>query len=87
MQTNAQATQPTRTKNLGTAERVLRILLGGALAIWALGRLLGGGAMIGQVLDVAFIALGADFVVTGVRGYCPLYRRLGWSTARHIRTP
>ena len=69
-------------KNLGTVERVLRVLLGGALAIWALLLLLGAGALVRVLLDVALIALGVDFVVTGIRGYCPLYKRLGWSTAR-----
>lgn len=68
--------------NIGTIERVLRITLGGALALWALVLFFGGGALIWQLLDVALIALGVDFVVTGVRGYCPLYNRLGWSTAR-----
>ena len=69
-------------KNLGTIERVLRVLLGGALAVWAVSLLLGGGVLVWQVLRVALIALGVDFVVTGIRGYCPLYKRLGWSTAR-----
>lgn len=69
-------------KNLGTLERVLRVLLGGALAVWALSLLLGGGALVWQLLRIALIALGVDFVVTGIRGYCPLYKRLGWSTAK-----
>jgi hypothetical protein len=68
-------------KNLGTTERVLRVLLGGALAVWASVLLLGGGAWVWLLLYVALIALGVDFVVTGIRGYCPLYKRLGWSTA------
>lgn len=69
-------------KNLGTTERVLRVLFGGALAVWASVLLLGGGAWVWLLLYVALIALGVDFVVTGIRGYCPLYKRLGWSTAR-----
>ena len=69
-------------KNLGTSERVLRVALGGVLAIWALVFFLGGGGLIWRLLYVALIALGVDFVVTGIRGYCPLYNRLGWSTAR-----
>ncbi len=50
--------------------------------MWALWLLLGGSALVWQLLDVALIALGVDFVVTGIRGYCPLYKRLGWSTAQ-----
>jgi hypothetical protein len=69
-------------KNLGTTERVLRVLLGGALAVWASWLLLGGGPLVWLLLYVAVIALGLDFVVTGIRGYCPLYKWLGWSTAR-----
>lgn len=70
------------TKNLGTLERTLRVLLGGALAVWGLWMLLAGGALVWLLLYVALIALGVDFVVTGIRGYCPLYTWLGWSTAR-----
>lgn len=69
-------------KNLATTERVLRVLLGGALAIWALWLLLGGGTLLQVLLYIALIALGVDFVVTGARGHCPLYKWLGWSTAR-----
>jgi hypothetical protein len=68
-------------KNLGTIERVLRVVLGGALAIWALTLFLSGGGLIWLLTYAALIALGVDFVVTGIRGYCPLYNRLGWSTA------
>ena len=69
-------------KNLGTTERVLRVLLGGALAVWALWLLLSGGTLVWLLLYGALIALGVDFVVTGVRGHCPLYKWLGWSTAQ-----
>ena len=69
-------------KNLGMIERVLRVTLGGALAIWALVLLFGSTGLIWLLLDVALIALGVDFVVTGIRGYCPLYNRLGWNTAQ-----
>lgn len=72
----------TKKPNIGTIERVLRITLGATLALWSFVLLLGGGALIWRLLDVALIALGVDFVVTGIRGYCPLYNRLGWSTAR-----
>lgn len=72
-------------KNLGTTERVLRVLLGGALALWALWLLLGGGTPLQALLYIALIAVGVDFVVTGARGHCPLYKWLGWSTARRER--
>jgi hypothetical protein len=50
--------------------------------VWALWLLLSGGPVVWLLLYVALVALGVDFVVTGMRGYCPLYRWLGWSTAR-----
>ena len=71
-----------KKKNLGTIERVLRVTFGGALAIWSLVLLFSGGGLIWGLLYASLIALGADFVVTGIRGYCPLYNRLGWSTGR-----
>lgn len=72
-----------RKKNLGSGERLVRAVVGGALFVWALLILYEGGGIISSLLAVALGALGLDFVVTGIRGYCPLYRRLGWSTARH----
>jgi hypothetical protein len=63
-------------------ERVVRVVLGAGVALWALSRFLDGGVLGWRLAYAAVIALGLDFVVTGVRGYCPLYRRLGWSTAR-----
>ena len=69
-------------KNLGTVERALRIILGGAVAIAAVALFSTTSGFIWRLLYVALMALGADFVVTGIRGYCPLYNRLGWSTAR-----
>jgi hypothetical protein len=71
-----------RTKNLGTIERILRVLGGGAVAVWAVFLAASHGPLEWRLLALAIFALGADFVVTGIRGYCPLYRRLGWSTAR-----
>ena len=70
------------TKNLGTVERVVRVVLGGILAGWALSLFLGTIVLVWRLAYGALIALGLDFVVTGIRGYCPLYKRLGWSTAR-----
>lgn len=69
-------------QNLGIVERVLRVTLGGAVAIGGLALFMAGAGLIWLLLGVALIALGADFVVTGIRGYCPLYNRLGWSTAQ-----
>lgn len=69
-------------KNLGTTDRVLRVLAGSALALWGVVLFVGAAALVWRLLDFALIALGLDLVVTGIRGYCPLYNRLGWTTAR-----
>ena len=77
---------PAAVKNVGPVDRILRVALGGALASWAALRLLGGGGLVALLVDLALIAVGLDFVVTGIRGHCPLYQRLGWSTAgRRVR--
>ena len=68
--------------NIKMVERILRVVLGGDLAVWAVSQLLAGGDLIWKFLDFALIVLGADFVYTGIRGYCPLYNMLGWSTAK-----
>ena len=69
-------------KNLGTVELVLRVAVGRTLAIWASVLFLGGNELIWMLLDVALIALGVDFVVSVIRGYCPLSNRIGWNTAQ-----
>ena len=66
--------------NIGSVERVLRVVVGGILALWALSLFSVSNVLVWQLLAVALVALDLDFVVTGVRGYCPLYDRLGWST-------
>lgn len=47
-----------------------------ALNLWLSSSVLAASAWIGAAL------LGLDFVVTGLRGYCPLYARLGIGRAQ-----
>lgn len=72
--------------NVGPLERLIRVVGGSSLAVL--------GVVLVLVVDlswwaatveVAAILLGIDFVYTGITGYCPLYHRLGWSTARRPR--
>lgn len=78
-----QREQKTRERNVGTVERWVRVLGGGAAALAGLAFLLAGPASLWLgVADFALVLLGVDFFVTGLTGYCPLYHRLGWSTAR-----
>ena len=72
-----------KERNVGTAERWVRVIGGAVLAFVGLAYLLAGaGSVLAVVIGAALILLGADFVFTGITGYCPLYNRLGWSTAR-----
>ncbi len=71
-----------QVKNVGATERRLRVLGGGLAAVVGLFVLLPAPASVGiGVLGIALVLLGLDFVFTGFTGYCPLYHRLGWSTA------
>ena len=67
-------------KNLGTFERIARLILGGALGLWSLSQFLGSYSVFWRTADLALVALGLDLVLTGIRGYCPLYKWLGWNT-------
>ena len=72
-----------KLQNVGTAERWVRVLGGSLLAFIGLAYLLPGPVSLPMVaLGVALVLLGLDFVYTGITGYCPLYNKLGWSTAR-----
>ena len=76
-----------RTKNVGLVERIARGAGGLLLAALGLSLLVGAGGPPWLIaVDAVLIALGLDFAVTGVTGFCPLYRWLGWSTARSITT-
>jgi hypothetical protein len=72
--------------NVGILERVIRVSGGALLAVVGLTLLVGGPSLWASGLEVAGIALGLDFIYTGVTGYCPLYNRLGWRTARPRRS-
>jgi Protein of unknown function (DUF2892) len=70
--------------NVGTSERILRVTGGGLLVLAGLQLFLAGpGTLFIWLAGVTQMALGADFVVTGFTGYCPLYHRLHRSTAQH----
>lgn len=62
-------------QNVGSIDRVVRIVLGIGLVAVALG-----GAVAGPLLAVTW-AVAAIALVTGAIGFCPLYFVLGISTA------
>lgn len=66
-------------KNMGTADRIIRVILAIAVGIlYAAGQITGTAAVILGVLAVILL-------VTGVVGFCPLYAPFGISTMK--RTP
>lgn len=62
------------TTNEGTADRIIRAVLGVAALIGAVA------FGIGTVAGVVMLVLGGILVVTAAVGFCPLYRVLGIST-------
>jgi hypothetical protein len=72
-----------KNNNVGTLERFVRVSGGGALAVVSLLLLVGASSIWAGALEIAGLALGVDFVYTGLTGYCPLYHKLGLRTARH----
>lgn len=71
---------------LGTTERVIRIAAGAAVAIASVYLALSSGGFASWAWWGAAL-LGLDFVVTGIRGYCPLYARLGLGRERSSPAP
>ena len=77
-----------KVQNVGPVERWLRTIGGALAALVGLVLLLPAPASVGiGALGVALVLLGLDFVYTGITGYCPLYNKLGWSTARGGGSP
>lgn len=61
-------------KNMGTADRVIRIIIAALFAY-----LYFGGVVTGT-LGLILVILGAVFVLTSLIGFCPLYTLVGLNT-------
>lgn len=61
-------------KNMGTIDKVIRILVAVVVVILYFTHVISG------VLAIVLLALSAVFVITSLLGFCPLYRLLGLST-------
>lgn len=61
-------------KNLGNADRIIRILLAAVFAY-----LYFGGVVTGT-LGIVLVVLGAVFVLTSLVSFCPLYALVGLNT-------
>ncbi len=63
-------------KNMGTIDKVIRILIAVVVVILYLTHVISG------ILAIILLALSAIFVVTSILGICPLYMPLGLSTIK-----
>jgi hypothetical protein len=70
------------TVNIAAWERVLRVVLGGLVAAGGVLVVRETGVFGYQALAIAAVLVGLDLIVTGVIGFCPLYHKLRWGTAR-----
>ena len=69
---------PERPKvNITGRERLARVLLGVLGLIWGALLLAGAASAAPAALEALLVADGADLVVTGALGHCPLYAKLG----------
>lgn len=64
------------TTNVGTADRVIRVVLAVVAAI------VGFSVGAGSVLGIVLLVLAAVLLVTAAVGFCPLYRLVGLSTSK-----
>ncbi|HEX4956633.1 MAG TPA: DUF2892 domain-containing protein [Lacibacter sp.] len=61
-------------KNMGSADRIIRVLLAAVFAY-----LYFGGVVTGT-LGIVLVVLGGVFVLTSLISFCPLYTLVGFST-------
>ena len=71
--------------NITPIERGGRVAIGILAGAVGVAGLAGAGSALAIVLYLLLIAAGIDLVVTGVRGHCPLYQKLGY-TPRSLRS-
>ncbi len=65
--------------NVGTPDKLIRIVIGVVAAIAAFS------AGVGSVLGIVLLVVAAIMLVTAFTGFCPIYRLLGVSTGK-VRT-
>lgn len=63
-------------KNMGSADKTIRLIVAGVIALLYFTNIIGG--TVGLIL----LALGGVFVLTSVVGFCPLYAPLGINTCK-----
>ncbi|HAO47305.1 MAG TPA: DUF2892 domain-containing protein [Ferruginibacter sp.] len=61
-------------KNMGNADRIIRILVAAAVAILYFTNIITG------TLGIVLLAIAAVFILTSLVGFCPLYKLVGLNT-------
>ncbi|OJV78721.1 MAG: hypothetical protein BGO37_12860 [Cellulomonas sp. 73-92] len=67
--------------NITPTERVSRVVVGVAGIVGGVLLLAGAHTTLAVVLEVLLVLAGVDLLVTGARGHCPLYAKLGYVPA------
>lgn len=67
--------------NITATERVARVVVGVAGIVGGGLLLAGANSTLAVVLEVLLVLAGLDLLVTGARGHCPLYAKLGYVPA------
>lgn len=63
-------------KNMGTSDRIIRIVLGIVFGILYFTHTVTG------TLGIVLLVLGIVFLLTSLVSFCPLYTILGWNTCK-----
>ncbi|MGN6351893.1 MAG: YgaP family membrane protein [Parafilimonas sp.] len=63
-------------RNMGKADRVIRIFIAAIIAILYLTQIMSG------VLTIILLTVGFIFLVTSVTGFCPIYKLFGINTCK-----
>ncbi len=61
-------------KNMGSADRIIRVIIAAIVAVLYFTGTISG------TLGIVLLVLAAVFVLTGLVGFCPLYKLFGMST-------
>lgn len=63
-------------KNMGTADRIIRLLVAAVFAVLYFGGYVPG------TLGIGLVIAGGIFLLTSLAGFCPLYSLVGMSTCK-----
>jgi len=74
---NQTKNKPFMKKNMGTADRLIRILIAGVIVALYMGHIISG------TMAIVLLALSAIFILTSFIGVCPLYLPFGLKTTKN----